>query len=110
MISFGVALGAIKAFQDSVLKPCRPCSASVGIFGAAGERFAVVTASGTRVPPSICPTASDILVNTACTSPESTAAVAGAPPRYGTCVSFTPVFALNNSAEKYINPPTPLEL
>jgi len=42
-ISFGVAAGASTPSQIDTSKPVRPDSASVGTFGAAGERFGLVT-------------------------------------------------------------------
>src|SRR4249919_4324738 len=41
-ISFGVAAGASTPSQIDTSKPVRPDSASVGTFGAAGERFGLV--------------------------------------------------------------------
>ena len=58
---------------------------------------------------SICGSASVMFVKDKLTSPETTAAVAGAPPLKGTWVILVPLRASKSATEKYINPPAPLE-
>jgi hypothetical protein len=75
--------------------------------GVCGLRLAVVMASARTVPAASCPMASDMLEKASCTSPETTAAVASAPPRYGTEVNLESVLTRKISAANCIRPPAP---
>ena len=57
----GVPAGAIRAFHSEISQSLTPASAMVGTSGAAGERWALVTASARTLPPRACGRAADML-------------------------------------------------
>ena len=73
--------GANIASHDMALKLATPASRSVGIFGIARERTGSATPKATTWPPAIIGRIAAVSVKAKGTSPDATAAAAGAPPR-----------------------------
>ncbi|MCY1222760.1 hypothetical protein D9M69_392540 [compost metagenome] len=90
-------------------KPGSPDSLAVGISGASGERFALVTASALSLPSFTCGSPETMLSNSTCTLPEIRSGTASAVPRYGMCVMNTLACALKASAVRCTTVPLPLE-
>ena len=67
-----------------------PDSTTVGISGASGERLAPVTARPFSLPPLTCGSVVPMPEMTSCTSPDITAAMAGAAPLNGMRVICMP--------------------
>src|ERR1700682_5933809 len=81
----------------------------VGRSGRTSERRAVVTASALTFPALTCGPAVGADANISCTSPDSIAVIAGAPPLYGTCTIFVLVMLQNNSAARCPAFPLPVD-
>jgi hypothetical protein len=73
------------------------------------ERLSVVTASPRTRPAFTCGIAVEGEAKTSCTSFESSAVIAGAPPLYGTCTIFTLAMLWRSSAARWPALPLPLE-
>ena len=69
MIAGGVPLGTSMPDQVENEKPGTPASATVGTGGSKGVRAVEATASGTSLPASIAPSATDKAENITCTCP-----------------------------------------
>ena len=81
----------------------------MGSSGAAGERFALVTASALSLPLFTCGIADSIVSNISAAWPPMTSVSAGALPLYGTWFILTPAMELKSSAERCVDWPLPEE-
>src|SRR5262245_40062130 len=81
----------------------------VGTSGAAGERFAVVTAIARTLPERTCGRIDTMVAKLSCTCPPISAILPGPPPLKGTCTHSTPVMERNSSPDRCTPVPTPAE-
>src|ERR1035437_337827 len=103
----GVFAGADTPYQLVTSYPGIPLSATVGIFGTAGERLAPVTASARSLPPRTYWITVGRLPNISEVWPASSSTAAGPPPLYGTCTHLTPAMYWNSSPERWTVVPVP---
>src|SRR4051812_23747970 len=98
MIAGGVPAGASKPCQGAVLKSLMPASASVGTSGRYGTRSLPEVPRTRTFPPLMYGITVGGVVNMSCTSPDTIAVNAGAPPLNGTETICVLVRILNSSA------------
>src|SRR5260370_14584386 len=89
--------------------PEKPSSIVVGTFGRAGERFAVLTASGIRRPSVMNAIADEMPITQKSTRPAITSVRAASPPLNGTWVALTPAASRKRSAAQCVALPTPAD-
>src|SRR6185503_15587434 len=81
MTSFGVPFGAHRPSHAVTVKPGTAASDSVGMLGASGQRFAVVTARPLSLPSRTSEYTLGMISIIICTWPDSRSILAGPPPR-----------------------------
>src|ERR1700730_6619245 len=86
-----------------------PSSIVVGTFGRAGERFSVLSASGSRRASAIKDIADEMPMKQKSTRPLITSVSAAGPPLNGTCVALTPAESRKRSAAQWVALPTPAD-
>ena len=107
-ISGGVPVGAMMPSQLPALTGT-PCSAMVFRSGAPTKRLGAARPSDFSLPPLMKPSAAAIGTIIASTCPATTASIAGAAPRNGTCSIWTFACCMYISIPTCEEPPTPQE-
>ena len=85
-----IPFGPITANQASTSKFVRPCSAKVGMFGAAGVRCAGNMPIGRSLPLAMCPCTLGSAAAAKSTCPPSRSVTIGPTPLYGMCLVLRP--------------------